>query len=255
MIGVSAPPLSVMPFGEAKDWVLGNFDLWEIISEADHYLPEIKGQVKELMETTGIEVTLHAPFSDINIAAFDTAARKHSVDVLLEHFRIASDLDLRTVTFHPGVIGPIQYWDKDRVGRMTRRSLEEISAQAKEFSTSIALENMPGMYFATVQTTDEIEAMLEGLDIDMCFDIGHANTTDQLPGMTRLLPRMTNIHIHDNVGEKDKHMELGTGNIDFADVIPRLSGYKGNYVIEVKSLDMDSALRSRAFLEGLLDGV
>jgi len=255
MIGISAPPLSLMPFSEAKDWVLGNFDLWEIISEADHYLPEIQGQVKELIETTGLRFTVHAPFSDINIAAFDRVARQHSVDVLLEHFRIASDLDMRTVTFHPGVIGPIQYWDRDRVGRMTRKSLEEISAQANEFSTSIALENMPGMFFATVQTTEEMEAMLEGLDIDMCFDIGHANTTDQLPEMTRLLPRMTNVHVHDNVGEKDRHMELGKGNIDFADVIPRLASYKGNYIIEVKSLDMGSALRSRAFLERLLDEV
>jgi sugar phosphate isomerase/epimerase len=253
LIGISAPPLAVHPFEEAVDWVVPNFDLWEMISEADHFLPDVQTKVKELIETTGLRVTVHAPFSDINIAAFDPSGRRHSVDVLLEHFRIASDLDLRTVTFHPGVVGPIQYWDRPRVDRMTRLSLEEISAVADEFSTSIALENMPGMPFATVQTAEEMEAMLDGLDIDMCFDIGHANTTDQLPWMCRLLPRFANVHVHDNMGERDEHLELGVGTVDFRDVLGRLASYNGNHIIEVKSLDMESALRSKAFLEALLE--
>lgn len=253
MIGVSSPPLTVRPFEEAADWVLEGFGLWEIISEGDHWLPDIKDKVKELMETSNLKVSIHAPFSDVNLAAFDRQTRKYSIDVFLELFRIASDLDMKSVTIHPGGIGPIQYWDKPRVDKLTRQSLEEISALADEYSTSIALENMPDMRFATCKTTEEMEAMLSGLDIDMCFDIGHANTTDELPEMCRLLPRMTNVHIHDNMGEKDQHLELGKGNIDFKDVISKLSSYTGNYIIEVKTIDFEAALRSKSYLESLLE--
>lgn len=253
MIGFSSPPMTVWPFKDAADAILPHFDLWEIISEANHFLPDIKDEIKNLMETSDLKVNIHAPFSDVNLAAFDRATRKYSISVFLEIFGIASEMDVEVVTIHPGVIGPVQYWDQDRVNKLTRESLEEISAIADEYSTNIALENMPEMRFATVKTTDEIEQMLDGLDLTMCFDIGHANLTGQLPEMCRLSPLFSNVHIHDNDGEKDKHWPLGQGTIDFKDILGRLGSYSGDYIIEAKSTDMNSAAASRRFLENLLD--
>jgi sugar phosphate isomerase/epimerase len=253
MIGFSSPPMTVWPFRDAAETILPRFDLWEIISEANHFLPDIRGELKILMETTNLKVSIHAPFSDVNLAAFDRATRKYSFNLFLEIFGIASEMDIGVVTIHPGVIGPVQYWDQPRVNKLTRESLEEISAIADEFSTLIALENMPEMRFATCKTTREMEQMLEGLDLTMCFDIGHANLTGQLPEMCRLDHLFSNVHIHDNDGQKDKHWQLGQGTVHFKDIIGRLGSYSGNYIIEAKSTDMDGATASRRFLESILD--
>ncbi|TQS85434.1 MAG: hypothetical protein A3208_03175 [Candidatus Methanoprimaticola hominis] len=62
--------------------------------------------------------------------------------------------------------------------------------------------------------------------------------------------RIVNIHIHDNHGETDEHLTIGDGDIDFAHVIRRMSGYRGNWIIESKS--MESAVQSLPRLQKML---
>ncbi len=62
--------------------------------------------------------------------------------------------------------------------------------------------------------------------------------------------RIGNIHIHDNDGVKDDHFTIGDGKIDFPPILKRLSGYRGRYIIESKSLE--SAVVSRDRLSKLL---
>ena len=249
MIGISCPPLSLRPFSEVKEEILAHFKLWEIISEADHFFPDIKDEARQLLETTDIKMSVHASYSDVNIAAFDEGTRKYSIDVLRRTFAAASDLDMDVVTIHPGTVGAIQRWDRQRVVRLTRKSLEEISAHAAEYSTTIAFENMPDMRFAICKTASEMEEMLNGLDLKVCFDIGHAHTTGQLDEMMRLKPLFRNVHIHDNDGTRDEHLTLGEGSIDLEGVLRKLDGYEHDIIIESTSLE--SAVKSKVILEGL----
>ena len=93
---------------------------------------------------------------------------------------------------------------------------------------------------------------MDGTDLRICFDIGHANTMGQIDAMIDLFAdRISNIHIHDNNGERDEHLTIGDGSIDFEHVIRRLSGYKGNYIIESK--DLPSAVLSNQRLKKLLE--
>lgn len=251
MIGFSCPQYCLRPFKEVADLVVGKFELWEIVAEADHFLPGIEKQIKELKETSDIKLSIHAPFSDINIAAFDEPTRRYSVSVLLETFEIASRLGIGVVTIHPGSICAIQNFDKQKVVTLTRKSLGEISKKASEFSTAIALENMPEMRFAICKTADSMNKILAGLDgIRICYDIGHANTTGQLNEMSRLKALISNVHIHDNIGKRDEHFTLGAGNINFKQALKTLDGYEGDYVIEANGLE--SGLASKKYLEKLL---
>ena len=62
--------------------------------------------------------------------------------------------------------------------------------------------------------------------------------------------RIRNIHIHDNLGEKDDHLTIGDGKVDFGHVLGLLSDYRGRYIIEARSLE--SAIESQARLRRLL---
>ena len=252
MIGFSCPPLAVRPFQEAAELVMPHFEHWEIISEADHWLPEIREQVKDLIETTDMGLSVHGPYSDVNLSAFDTGTRKRSVNIFLELIDICAELGIGPVTAHPGVIGPIQYWDKARVPKLTRQSLEDIASRAGDNSVLLALENMPDMRGTICRTAAEMEAMLQDLDIGMCLDIGHAHTNGQIGEMMKLQEKFINIHVHDNHGDRDAHLPLGEGDIDFS-VLKNLDGYKGNFIIEAKRPEMEEALASKMTLQKIFE--
>lgn len=248
MIGLSCPPLSVKPFEQAAELVVPHFRHWEIISEAEHWLPDIVDEVRVLLETSNIGISIHGPYSGMNLAAFDRGTRKYVQKVFLDIIDICGNLGIGPVTVHPGVIGPIQRWDPPRVDKYTRESLEMLAAGAADNSMLIALENMPNMKSTTCQTAAEMTAIMEGLDIGICFDIGHAHTTGQISEMLALKDRFINVHVHDNLGDMDAHLPLGSGTIDFS-VLRELVGYQGNFIIEAKTTDIQEAVASKEFLE------
>ena len=63
--------------------------------------------------------------------------------------------------------------------------------------------------------------------------------------------RLANIHIHDNHGDRDEHLTIGDGDIDYVDVFGKLSSYQGNFVIE--SRDFDSAVESQNRISEMLE--
>ena len=252
MIGFSCPPLTVKPFSQAAEIILPNFQHWEIISEANHWLPDIQNEVKELLEISNIKLSIHGPYSDVNLGAFDLGTRKYAISVFLDIINICAKLGIRPVTVHPGIIGPIQHWDRPRALKYTKDSLITLTKEAEDNSMLIALENMPDMRFTTCQTAEEIAQIMDGLNIGMCFDIGHAHTTNQMSEMMMLKDKFINVHVHDNEGHKDQHLPLGQGTADLS-VLRELTGYNGNFIIEAKRHDMEEALASKLFLENLLE--
>jgi len=250
MIGFSCPPLCCRPFHEAAQHILPHFELWEVVSEAEHFLPDAEAEARELLETTHMRLSVHAPYSVINMAAFDWRTRKFCVRMLCETGEVAGRLGIGPVTVHPGVLGPVQRYDRARTVKLTRKGLEEIAAAAGDCGVSVCLENMPSMKACICQTPGEIAEMLDGLNMGMCLDVGHANTTGNIREMLGLAPRFGNMHVHDNDGTGDQHLELGKGNIDFGAL--RGIEYSGNHVIEAATPDMASALASKRLLGRIL---
>jgi sugar phosphate isomerase/epimerase len=86
------------------------------------------------------------------------------------------------------------------------------------------------------------------------LDTGHAHVSGGIrTGIEIFGPRLQHIHLHDNHGEKDEHLEVGKGTIQFA----KLSGFLANFH-DLISLETRSAtdphgavLRSRARIERL----
>ena len=250
MIGLSSPSYSVRPFGEVLEEISQHFQLWEILSDADHFLTDIASEVKTAQETTGMKFQVHLPFSDINIAALDRGTRKHAVNTICNLLECADDLGIKVAVLHPGSIKPMGYYDKARVPKLNREGLEEIERRTSNLSIKIAFENMPNTRGMQCRTPFEILEMLDGLDMDICLDIGHANITGCIDDFLTITDRLANVHLHDNLGEKDKHMTLGTGNIDFPKILAALKSYEGNFILETR--DLPTAIESKAYLETIL---
>jgi sugar phosphate isomerase/epimerase len=245
-IGVSSPSFCTYPYEDVLEGISKIFSHWEIVSEADHYLPMIGLSLESMMKSYDLTYSIHAPFNDINIASLNESVREMSVIELIKIMNMASELDIKTVTIHPGLYSMVVSGLEDRSIMAAKRSLRTLDRMAQECGVRLCVENMPGFRFFLGQTADQMSELLEGTNLPICLDIGHANTTGQLNEIIDTLGnRIMNVHIHDNDGKQDQHLTIGEGTVDFDDCLKRLSSYGGRYIIECKTLESGSESQDR----------
>ena len=248
MIGMSCTQFGIFDPENIMDKVSKNFELWEIFSEAENAVTKFSSRFNEIKGSYSMRYSIHAPICDINIASVNDKMREAAIDEMLRTMEHANLMDVKTVTIHPGIYSMVLYDVKDRSVELSKRSLKAIEKGAKEYGVTAAIENMPSFGIMMGQTPEELLDLIDGTDLMICFDIGHANTLGRINECIDAFgERIVNIHIHDNIGKNDDHMTIGDGNIDFMKVLSRLKRYKGNYVIE--SRNMESAITSKGRLE------
>jgi len=251
MIGMSCTQFGVYDPEKVMETVSKDFELWEIFSEADGAVTKFSSRFNEIKGNYSMRYSIHAPIGDINIASLNEKIREVSVEEILRTLEHANRMDIRTITVHPGIYSMVLLDVKDRSTELAKRSLKAIEKGAREYGVIVAVENMPSFIVMMGQTPEELLGLIDGTDLTICFDIGHANTMGNVDECIDAFDgRIANIHIHDNAGKHDDHKTIGDGNIDFIRVLSKLKGYKGNYIIE--SRNMESAIESKRRLEKIM---
>jgi len=246
MIAVSAPVLSILDFDEAFGFVSKEFDAWEIVGEGRHFLPNLVYQFLDASSSYDLSFSAHAPLSDINIGSLNERVRETSLREIVNSIKAARRMGIGLLTVHPGFYSPAGMIEKPRVVQTTLESLSYIESVARDLGVKVALENMPNMGPLTMgRTPEELLQLLGSFDLGICFDIGHANTMGKIDAFLAHKKRFINVHLHDNLGERDQHLVVGEGNIDFKKALSALSDYQGRYVIEARSLKEAVASRDR----------
>jgi sugar phosphate isomerase/epimerase len=251
MIGMSCTQFGVQDPEVIMEMVSKDFELWEIFSEDKNSVIKFSSRFNEIKGSYNMRYSVHAPICDVNIASVNDRVREASVEETIRTFEHANRMGIDMVTIHPGIYSMVLYEVRDRSVFYSRNSLRKIEKGAVEYGVTAALENMPSFAIMMGQRPEEILDLIDGTDLKICFDIGHANTMGMIDEcIDAFKERIVNIHIHDNVGKNDDHMTIGNGNIDFVHVLSKLKWYKGNYIIE--SRDMGSAIISKGRLEKLM---
>jgi sugar phosphate isomerase/epimerase len=251
MIAVSAPVLSMLDFDEAFGFVSKEFDAWEIVGEGRHFLPNLVYQFLDASSSYDLSFSVHAPLSDINIGSLNERVRETSLREIVSCIKAARRMEIGLVTIHPGFNSPAGMLDRPKVLQTTLESLSYIESVSRELGVRVALENMPNMGPLTMgRTPEELFQLLGSFDLGICFDVGHANTMGKIDAFLAHKQRFINVHVHDNLGERDQHLMVGEGNIDFKKVLTALSDYQGRFVIEARSLK--EAITSRDRLSSIM---
>ncbi|MBR4686099.1 MAG: hypothetical protein IKP04_06185, partial [Candidatus Methanomethylophilaceae archaeon] len=79
MIGISCTSFSSDSPQKWLDRIVGNFDLWEIFSEASHSIVYNFNEFSELLPSYDLSYSVHAPICDINIASISGPVREASM--------------------------------------------------------------------------------------------------------------------------------------------------------------------------------
>lgn len=251
MIGVGSPTFCLSPFLETAELISRDFRLWEVLSEGEDRLDLIGGDIGYARESLGIRFQVHAPLSDVNIASIHGPMREAALNEIRHNIEMCHRLEIPLMTVHPGFIQGIAFLDKRKALERTRDSLKEIAAVAKANSVEVAVENLPANMNATCTSAADLLEAIGSSGLGLCFDLGHANTADQIDQMLELVGKFRNVHLHNNDGQWDQHNVIDDGTADIGKVVRILKkSYSGNIVIE--STDLKSGAESKRKLEALL---
>lgn len=226
---------------------------WEIVQEGSQCLNSKNIQnLRNIDETTGLELTLHLPFSDMNLAGLNKSIRIEVIRQMKHYITLASNY-INLAVIHPGYLSPFGAQVPQAAYLTNLDSIQEICDFAADFGILIAVENMPDLPKIFGKYPDEMLEMLESIgshNVGFTFDVGHANTVGLVNDFLDLLAdRISHVHIHDNMGKKDEHLPLGKGIIDWKPVMEKLSHFKGIFVTEMGSVE--EGIQSLEFLKNL----
>ena len=194
------------------------------------------------------------PQSIITITEPVKSKRLEMVDEVKRALEIAETVPFRYLIQHIGVA-----WEEfdERKIDSAFSALEEINLFARQRGVEVLLENTPN-------ELAHAERLLRFLDVthlnlNICFDVGHAHMRGSIEGEYRLLKaRIRSTHVHDNNGTDDSHLFPGKGTVDWVRTMDLLRSADGQYplLLELREVDemqhpVKSAAATLDYLEGL----
>jgi sugar phosphate isomerase/epimerase len=228
---------------EDISWVYGideaGYAGWEIVGDGNYRLdnPVCFKRIKEVIASTNLGITVHAPYGDLNLATLNDPIWHESIRQICTCIEHASEITDR-VTIHPGYLSPVGKLLPQKTWELQKNALRQIGKFAAEHSVLACLENMIGIKEFLCRQPEELIGMTEGIDgIGMTFDFGHANTIGIVNDFLPFVHQAHHIHVHDNHGMSDEHLALGKGTINW-DVVGKTiaADYTGVVVIEGRSI-------------------
>jgi sugar phosphate isomerase/epimerase len=199
--------------------------------------------LKQAAESLDLELTVHAPFVDNNIASPNPIFRRMFLKRLEKSILYASQLDCRLWVFHPGLKTGISYFYPGLDWQLNLDSVHELQEIAGRYGVKIAIENVPEPYLFLLKNVQDFERFYSdfGEDLPLVLDVGHANLIHQTQDfITQFSEKLVHVHASDNDGTGDLHLSIGHGNIDWRKVTAALkeSGFNGVVMIEsVKNIE------------------
>lgn len=229
---------------ESIDWVFGieecGYAGWEISADGNYRLDiaENVARIRDTLGSTTLEVSVHAPYSDLNLASLNYPIYRESIRQLSRCVELAAEFTER-VTIHPGYLSPAAKLVPQQVWDLHKAALAEIGAVAQDAGVLVMLENMPDIPNFFCRLPEELFGMVEGVEgVGITLDVGHAHTMGMIDAFLSRIGEVDHVHIHDNDGTSDAHLPLGGGTIDWARVGASIaSSYSGICVVEGRNLD------------------
>jgi sugar phosphate isomerase/epimerase len=221
-------------------------ELFATRAHFDYHDDSARAQLAEWLSDTRLELhSVHAPAFEalrngrwvgaFSNATSDEARRRATIAEAEAALALASHVPFRYLVTHLGVpmseAGP-----GDNRRDAARRSVEDLVGLAARVNVRVALEVIPNPLSSAADLRDLIEEDLDGLDVGVCLDYGHAHLMGDLgEAIETLSGHLLTTHVHDNGGTRDEHLVPFAGSIDWepAMMSTQKIGYDGIFMLEV----------------------
>lgn len=231
------------------------FDYMELAMDAPqaHYrlIHQQKEELLRALDRCKMGLICHLP-TFVSTADLSDSLRESSLNEVLESLKVAADLQPLKVVLHPSYIVGLSVFVMDQARQYALKSLESIVEKADHLGVCLCIENMFPRTHSLVDPEDFVEIFDRFPALKLTLDTGHSNIEDKggkktLDFIEMFSDRIFHIHANDNLGKEDNHLPIGTGTIDFSNIIKALKGigYDDTVTFEVFSTDRDYLRISR----------
>jgi sugar phosphate isomerase/epimerase len=193
-----------------------------------------KFTVNTLKKVKEVKFTVHCPFEpSSNISNPNEEERKLAITKLKLSIDRAADIGAIGFVQHPG--SKVFAYDKHSQ-ELNNDSLLQLIDYSNSRGIKLGIENMPPSvgYLSTPEEFDDFTKN-NNLNLQIVFDVGHANMAKNIDDFTkRYASKFMQIHVTDNDGRSDGHLNVGEGTIPWNKFVGDLKkyGFKGTYVVE-----------------------
>jgi sugar phosphate isomerase/epimerase len=238
---------------------LSSYHFWPERLRADEV-----DHMRSVIKQNGLHLAIHARHRGISFGAHEAALRRRFVEELQGTVRFAADLGGDVVVAHVGeIVPPANHLDtsettlRQEAFQFALESFARCAPMAADCGVRICVENVQLRATEVITSFREHLRLVDTIGhaaIVCALDTGHGHVNGGIQACIQAFgPRLQHIHLHDNHGDKDEHLEVGKGAIRFAEFAQFLQHFGDLISLETRSpTDPHGAvLRSREAIERL----
>lgn len=210
----------------------------ELFAARHHFDYTDRSVLREIgswFRSTNVAATLHQPIfteahwsrhvaATLNLIDPEKSRRIDAMDEVKRALESAEYIPITAAVLHLGLKD--EPWNT-RALENSLTAIEHLKAFAHPLGVRILLENLQN----DVTTPENLLEILRVGHFDrvgICLDVGHAHLA--APGnkgiddaFEHLAPRIAQLHLHDNRGQRDDHLWPGAGSIDWKNMARRIA--------------------------------
>lgn len=172
-----------------------------------------KQTIRIYQERFKFQLTMHAPFTNLRLGALDQEERMVSINIFLNTMRLAADLGINLITFHPCALAPNASEQYSEIRLYEEGSIGMLLQEAKKLGVTLLMENMPRDPSFHPSACDgsrfqELLWLFQEPQFGLTVDIGHALQAGMPPEAFLKMDRVKHFHLHDNDRVTDLHQPI-----------------------------------------------
>lgn len=236
---------------EEIEWIGKNgFDFVDLFLEEDEAIPEKINveEIKSILRKYNLDAVGHLAWY-LPIGSPMGALQKAGIKEAIKYFGVLNELGVEFITIHadwPGIIFSSAEGTEFQI-----ESLKKLLKEAKKYKLKLMYEPIDTPY-DNIENVSKILEKVPGLFLHL--DLGHANLFGKNPEefIVKFQKKIKHIHLHDNFGDRDLHLPMGCGVIDWKKILTILKKcYNGTITLEIFSRDRDYVLLTKEKLKKL----
>jgi sugar phosphate isomerase/epimerase len=188
------------------------------------YPPALFRRMAQAFQTAGRRITLHGPFQDLAPGSLDDGVLAASRRRLRQAFRYLPVFKPAAIVCHLGYEARHYRWDLDAWLARSAATWKELAALAAAHGILVLLENV---YEREPELFLEVLSRVQAPNLGVCLDAGHLlafGDGDLERWLQTLAPVIGEVHLHDNHGDADEHLALGSGRVPVKELLHFLAG-------------------------------
>ena len=181
-------------------------------------------------------ITLHAMFSDVNVASSDCLLKAIAQKRCFQSLEIGKGIKADTILFHTGNKGTKHYGSIDSFKKNFVSFWKEF---IKEFEKEGIIAVIENVFETSPQYCLDLFEKINSSNIKLALDTGHVNLYAQETKVTEWIKaygqNLYHLHIHNNFRKNDDHSNLENGTLNFNEIFNAIKNQNINpsYVLEM----------------------